>query len=175
MPATLSQTEDAIMEAVRTFLLSVLPTPSPPVVQAQANRVPEPKAANYIVMTPMSRLRLATNVETWDFADTDPATIVAKHSTEFKVQLDIHGELGSDWAQIIATVIQGDYAFENMPEGVKPLYATDGHQIPFLNGEHQYESRWAVTLAFQVAPIVSTAMQFAATLTPTFILVLGED
>lgn len=175
MAATLSQTEDAIMTALRSFLLSLFPDPAPPIVQAQANRVPEPKAANYIVMTPLDRLRLATNVETWDFTAEAPTVITARHSTEFRVQLDIHGELGGDWAQIIATTVQGGFAFAAMPELVKPLYATDGHQVPFINGESQYENRWSMTIALQVAPIVSTAMQFADTLTPELVLILGED
>lgn len=175
MPVTLSQTEDAIMTELRTFLLSLFVAPLPEVIQAQSNRVPEPVGSNYIVMTPLDRLRLATNVETWDFAAVAPTTIAARYSTAFKVQLDIHGEPGGDWGQIITTCFHGDYAFPSFPETVKPLYADSPRQMPFLNGEHQYENRWVVILALQVAPIVSTSMQFAATLTPTLILVTGED
>ena len=61
MAITLSITEDMVLTALRTFLLSVLPA-GVEVVQGQNNRTPEPAANDYIVMTPIIRLRTATSL-----------------------------------------------------------------------------------------------------------------
>jgi hypothetical protein len=67
MSITLSLTEVQIFTALRSFLLSVLPT-GIEVVKAQDNRVPEPAGTNFVTMTPILRERLETNVDT--YADT---------------------------------------------------------------------------------------------------------
>lgn len=57
---TPSQREGMI--AIRKYLLLIFGTDFV-IVQGQANRVPEPKADNYIVLTAMRRPRLSTNVD----------------------------------------------------------------------------------------------------------------
>lgn len=57
---TLDLTEAAMMTAMRTFLLSVLPAGTD-VFKSQVNRVPEPACPNFVMMTPTLRTRLATN------------------------------------------------------------------------------------------------------------------
>lgn len=49
--------------ALRAFLLTVLPAATE-VVKAQVNRVPEVKTENFVIMTPIRRDRLETNVDT---------------------------------------------------------------------------------------------------------------
>jgi hypothetical protein len=53
-------TEDQALTALTTFLTAVIPDGCP-VVQGQPNRVPEPNAANYVVITPRNRPRLSTD------------------------------------------------------------------------------------------------------------------
>ena len=67
MSITLSLTEVQIFTALRSFLVSILPT-GIEVVKAQDNRVPEPAGTNFVTMTPILRERLETNVDT--YADT---------------------------------------------------------------------------------------------------------
>lgn len=55
-------TQDDILAALKAFLEGVLP-PGTPVIAGQANKVPEPAADNFVVMTPMGRTRIETNVE----------------------------------------------------------------------------------------------------------------
>jgi hypothetical protein len=160
-----SVTEDTFLTAVRAFLLLVVPT-GWEVVQGQDNRVPEPTAANFIVMTPVNRSRLATNIDVYVASETGGQidTAVFSHSTQCDVQLDIHGEGGADAAQTIATLFRDDYAVQSMAAyAVTPLYATDGHQVPFINAEQQYEDRWVMTLSLQIVPAISTSAQFADT------------
>jgi hypothetical protein len=156
-----SITEDAMLTALRGFLLDILP-PGVEVFQAQNNRVPEPAGVDFIVMTPKSRVRQATNEDTWPADDVDPAAIDRAQSTRVTIQLDVHGPAGSDTAQIIGTVWRDEYGTAALAgSGIVPLYADDGQQMPFINGEKQYENRWVMAVAFQATPVVSTPQDFA--------------
>jgi hypothetical protein len=55
------------LASLRTFLLSILPT-GVEVVKGQINRVPPPEGNDYVVMTPIRRERLETNIDS--FVDT---------------------------------------------------------------------------------------------------------
>lgn len=166
MAVEIHPTDDTVMTAVRTFLLGVLPT-GWEVFQGQGNRVPEPTALNFIVMTPAHRVRLSTNVNTWA-AVPDPTVIDHASDVEVRVQLDIHGPGGADAGSMIATLMRDEWGIEQLRAfGVTPLYASDGRQLPFLNAESQYENRWVMEVAYQITPIVSTPADFAATLTAT--------
>ncbi len=59
----LSPTEDDILEALKSFLLQVLPT-GVDVVLGQVNRAAEPQETSFVVMTPIRVTRLRTNVDT---------------------------------------------------------------------------------------------------------------
>jgi hypothetical protein len=63
MSIALSLTEIQAFTALRTFLLTVLPS-GIEVLRAQANQVPEPQGSDFVMMTPLLRSRLATNVDT---------------------------------------------------------------------------------------------------------------
>jgi len=166
MTLALSVTEDDVFTALRAFLLGFI-DPAVEVVQGQNNRVPEPVAQTYIVMTPMHRSRLAVSVNNPETGQ-GPTTTIIEANSQFDMQLDLHGPGGSDLATLIVALFMDQYgvdAFNGTP--VAPLFATEGHQIPFVNGEDQYENRWVMTVAMQIKPTVSTPLQFAATLTPT--------
>lgn len=166
-------TEDDVLRAIRTYLLAVAPAGFE-VVQTQNNRVPEPTSVNFVVMTPRDRRRLATNADTWDRVDPAPTTKEIEHNAQFDMQLDIHGPAGSDLASVIAATFADDYGRDMLaPLFVAPLFASDGHQMPFINAEQQYENRWVVTLSAQIKPTVSTPAQFADTLTPVINPALG--
>lgn len=155
------------MTAVRAFLLDVLPT-GWEVFQGQNNRVPEPTAANFIVMTPAHRVRMSTNTVKWDTTDPAPTTLDHISDVEVRVQLDIHGPGGADAGSMIATLMRDEWGVAQLASyNVAPLYATDGNQVPFINAEHQYENRWVMDVAFEIVPTVSTPADFAATLNPT--------
>lgn len=168
----LNITQDDILTELRSFLLTIL-TPNYPdveVIQGQVNRVPEPATANFIVMTPLHNARLSTNVDSWDTSDPAPTEIEAERDTQMSIQLDIHGPFGSDMAQVVATLWRSGYGVETIDGGVfTPLYASDGRQVPFINGENQFENRWIMTVELQVKPTVSTPMEFADTITASVI------
>lgn len=167
MALNISPSDDAVLTAVRALLLAILGD-GWEVFQGQGNRVPEPAGDNFVVMTPVHRNRLSTNTVTWDTAAEDPTALAHRHDVEIQFQLDIHGPLGADAATTIAMLLRDDWAVPQLaPAGVAPLYATDGNQLPFINGEHQYENRWVMTAAFQIVPTVSTPAEFTASLDAT--------
>jgi hypothetical protein len=72
----LSLTESQTLTALRSFLLAVLPA-GVEVVRGLDNRVPEPAGANFVVMTPIMRERLETNVDRYDGLDIETLTFAA--------------------------------------------------------------------------------------------------
>jgi hypothetical protein len=60
LPPAPTVTAPTVFLALRQFLLAVLPA-SVDVIQAQDNRVPEPANPVFVLMTPLRRMRLATN------------------------------------------------------------------------------------------------------------------
>ena len=46
----------------------------------------------------------------------------------------------------------------------QPLYTSEPRQVPFVNGEGQYEYRWSVDAEIQINPVVNITQDFAAAL-----------
>lgn len=83
-----SPTSSQVQAAVRSFLLSVLPT-GIEVVQGQDNRVAEPRGTDFIVLWQIRRERLETNIDL--YADCVFQGSIA--GTQLTVQNIIHGSL----------------------------------------------------------------------------------
>lgn len=97
--------------------------------------------------------------------------------TQLTIQVDIHGPLSGDNAQIIAGLLRSEYATQIFAETgyeVVPLYTSDPHQAPFLNAEQQIEYRWTIDCELQVNPIVSIPQQFFDNVQVTLIEVDSE-
>lgn len=58
---TNNQAETQLFAALRSFLTQILPA-AVPVIRGEINRVPEPKSPDFVVMWPIGRERLGTNV-----------------------------------------------------------------------------------------------------------------
>lgn len=166
MSVTLSPTEVDVFTALRTVLIGILPS-GIEVVRAEDNRVPEPKGSNFVVMSSTSRKRLATNIDT--YADGYPQTpgarsILAKK--QFVFQLDAHGPLSGDMAEIITAVFRdesGCAAFNGVNPAIQPLYCGDARQSPYQNPEDQYEFRYSIDVSLQVNTTISVGQDFAST------------
>lgn len=160
MPLVVTPNEDYVITALRAFLLEVIPA-GIEVIQAQANRVPEPAGENFVLMTPLRRTRLATNTDTHDTFD---QTTSAMQPTQIDYQVDVHGEMGADICQTVTTMFRDEYAvqfFEAEHPGVVPLYCDDPKQLPFTNGEKQYEDRWVIQASLQVDTTILFPQQSA--------------
>lgn len=158
-------TDDDIATALRTFLLAIV-QPGVEVIQSQTNRTPEPQSDDYVLFTPMSEHRLSTNVDT---PDPVGGAILRTEPVQVSYQLDVHGPNSQDNARLIKLLWRSDYAIDATDSAVlEPLYASDGTQRPFINGEQQYENRWVLTVEAQISPAVSTPMQFADNVAITY-------
>lgn len=159
---TLDLTEADIITALGNFLVSIVPN-GVAVFRGQDNRVPEPAGTDFVVMTPTLRERLGTNVDTWAYIQA-PTTLAELNGVKVTIQLDVHGPNSTDNAQVISTLIRDDYAVQSfLASGfdVAPLYASEPRQLPFLNAEDQYETRWVVDAVLQANPVVTVAQDFA--------------
>jgi hypothetical protein len=224
----ISPTEQQIDTALVGFLASVLPGGTP-VILGQLNRVPQPQPGNHVVLWPLRRDRLATNIDGWQDCYFDASisgtsmlvgtvaglplapgrivygpgvaintTIVSGPSgggsgtyvvspsqtvgdetmsagaatfmqqTEVTYQLDVHAptpQPASDMAQAITTMFRDTYAtqyFAAQGFAVRPLVADQARQVPFINAEDQYESRYVIEARMQTNQTISgVPAQFA--------------
>ena len=86
------------------------------------------------------------------------------------IQLDVHGPLSGDNAQVISTLIRDAYGVDQFATSgfdVTPLYATDPKQLPFLNGEEQIETRYSLDVVLQCNPVVTIPQQYGNALSLT--------
>jgi hypothetical protein len=91
-------------------------------------------------------------------------------ATQIVVQLDVHGPNSADNAQLISTLFRDEYAVEQFASSgfdIAPLYASDPRQMPFLNAEQQFETRYIIEINMQANPVVIVPQQFASALNIT--------
>ena len=85
--------------------------------------------------------------------------------TEVIMQLDVHGDASSDNVQIVSTMFRDQYAvdfFADTGLDITPLFADEPRQLPFINAEQAWETRWSIDLHFQVnATVLNIPQQFA--------------
>ena len=122
-------TETAIFTDLRAFLLAVLPS-GVEVIRGQHNRTPEPQAADFVVMTPLSRQRPALNTDLPNNSFTGTARTTP---IDLSVQLDVHGPNSADNTTVVEALWRDGYSLVNMTT-VSPLYADVHGQQPFENG-----------------------------------------
>lgn len=173
MTATVDLSETDIFTALRTFLVAILPA-AVTVLRGQINRVTEP-AGDFVLMTSVARVRLATNQDGGWMGVANAATLTVLAPVQVTIQCDVHGPNGAENSHLISTLMRDDYGCENFKASgvaVSPLYADDPKQLPFINGEGQYEDRWSIDVVLQANPVVSVPQDFANVLTPALAPVL---
>lgn len=235
MTIALSPNQTDVQNALRAFLLAVLAgVDTIEVIEAQDNRVSEPASHEFVIMTPIRRMRLGTNLDS--YVDTlftgaiagtvltvsavdhgtvrvgatlfgagiaagtkitafgtgtggvgtytvAPSQTIASEAiaagamavtqkTQVNMQLDVHAAdlaVAADMAQSISTMLRSQYAFDFLTgqnPAITPLYAEDPRQLPFMNAENQYESRWVVEVVLQADQVYSgIPVQYADALT----------
>lgn len=167
---TVGLTESQIFAAIRSFLLTVLP-PNIEVIRGQDNRVPQPPGTDFVVMSSLSRERLATNrLAYFDGTFSAPPAPGIRTDTQplnFTAQIDVFGPSSADNTAIITTLFRSDYgctAFAASGYDVTPLYASDPRQTPFTDEEQQQEQRWSIDASVQANIGIVSPQDFAAAL-----------
>ncbi|MDE1007007.1 MAG: hypothetical protein OSB38_15200 [Paraburkholderia fungorum] len=163
MPTTITVTEDNVLATLRTFLLSIVAA-GVEVITGQDNRVPEPVGDDFLVLTPLGQVRLSTNSDTYTDLGTNPGTRNFQRATKSTIQIDVHGPNSADNAAMIETLYRSEYAVDSFASSgldIQPLYCDDAKQMPFINGENQFEQRWIITAAIQYNPVTAVPQDFA--------------
>lgn len=172
MPLTVTPTQDDVFTALRALLLSIVPTGTI-VLRGPVDRAAQP-VADHIVITPMFRNRLRTNIPTDHPNDSpaDPAlaTVSYEQGTRLDIQVDFYGEVAaSNWLDAFTTVFRSEYAVDALAPTCAPLYADEGRQVALVTGEEQYLERWMVQAVLQYNPVTVAPQEYADTLTVTLI------
>lgn len=131
-----------------------------------------------IAVTPATILTQASGPSggTGTYTISQPQTVTSRtisagamdvvQNTKIVIQADVHGPNSADNAQVISTLLRDSYGIQSFADqspnyGVTPLFTEDPRQMPFVNGEQQYEDRYVVEIALQVNPVISVPQQFA--------------
>jgi len=149
MAMAIAPTHSQMFKTLREFLLTIVPNGCE-VIKFQNNRVVEP-AGSFVMMSPLRMTRLSTNLDT-DLGVTTDIT----QSMQVDVQLDFHApdtDTPADLATVTSTLLRSWVSVKSFAASgydITPLYASDPRQMPFVNAEQQYETRWVVDASLQV-------------------------
>lgn len=158
MTATIDITKDAVVTALRSFILSVLSDMH--VVEGQQNHVPLP-LGRVVVMTPLMQTAMDMPVTRYDRT---AKTVGKRQSMDWRVQLDVYGEGAEDAATVLSALFRSDVSFEWLADQghqVRALYASAPQNMAFINDAMNYESRWMLEVHLHANPTVSVPQQFA--------------
>jgi hypothetical protein len=160
MSAVVTPVAQTIYTAVVAFVTSVLGT-SVPVVQGLGNRAAMP-LPGFVAVTFLYQDRVATNYDSWTGAD--PSSIAAQQGLKVAVQIDCYGPTSGDWAAMLTTLWRDEYACNLMAPSCQPLYADNARQMPLIDSEAQYESRYTIDAQLMYNPVTTFPMEFADSL-----------
>jgi hypothetical protein len=146
---------DAVITALGAFLQPFVG--SAQIVRGQTNRVPPP-LDSYVLLTELHQQDLETSTVRNDPANSQ---IVITGPAQINIQVDFYGPSSGDQCKAVKTVYRTPYAPAQFPDGIKPLYCSDGIQAPLTTAEQQYEARWTITASLQYNPVVTIPQQSA--------------
>jgi hypothetical protein len=158
-----SITVDAVIDALKAFLLPFIPDGQNKIVRGQVNRAAQP-ADPCIVMTELLTVDLSRPRTDYQ-PPTDPIPAIGAATlhgpARIDVQLDFYGELSSDYCKAVKNAFCTMWAASQFPKNIQPLYASDGVQSPMVSGEAQWQSRWTLTVSLQYNPVTTVPQDFA--------------
>lgn len=171
MSLSTTPTQDDVFTALRAMLLGIVPAGTI-VLRGPVDRAAQP-VGDHIVITPLFRARLRTNIPTDHPPPDGPdpnGTVSYEQGTRLEIQVDFYGETAaSNWMDAFTTVFRSEYAVDALAPTCAPLYADDGRMVPLVTGEEQYLERWMVRAVLQYNPVTTAPQQYADTLGITLI------
>lgn len=172
MPVSI--TDDDVFAALKAFIHDVIPAlTNDNVRQGQQNNVPMPPGPDFVIMTPADRAGLATTVREY-FPPVDPApatgTRETTRSTQVGCYVNFYGPNATDNAQVFNQLFRDLYGCDFLRSfAVQPLWCDDGRQMPLIDSENQFVTRWMIHALLQINPTVSTTQEFADTVAVTIV------
>lgn len=176
MSTTVTPTRSDVMKALRAFIQSLVGT-NIEVIEGLGNRVAMPRAATtpggvpgpkgFIVLTWILQNTLSTNLDS--YADPFPSNGNGKTVSvdlAVTVQCDCYGQQSANWATIIATIMQDQYASDQLLPVCAPLYADAPQMAALIDEEQQYLERWTFGLHINYNPQITFVQDFATDLAP---------
>ncbi|GBQ84079.1 hypothetical protein AA14337_2756 [Acetobacter malorum DSM 14337] len=158
----------ATTTALRAFLQTILP-PDLPVLLARQNRMAAPNGP-FALMAVLLHQPIATSATRYT-----ANTRIILQQQDVTVQVSLFGDGAADNVQRISTLFQNGWAAEfftafhqnpaaqnTPPPRIAPLYAGPARQIPFINGERQYEDQWQIDLHLQASFALSLPQPMAS-------------
>ncbi len=144
---------DALVTYLRPFVLDA------EIVRGQVNRVAQPLPP-CVVLTELLQVNLS-RPRIDNSSDIDVLATTITGPTRIDIQIDFYGDDAGNFCKAFESAWGCAYGFVDFPANIKPLYATDGMQMPMVTGEQQYQSRWTVTASLQYNPAVTLPQQSA--------------
>lgn len=168
-------TTDAVITALIAFLqpfvgnwdgTAITPNAPTPIIRGEVNRVPMPGTTPegpFVKVMEINRKGLDAPSQ---FQSSDPTVQQAslKQSKQLDVQIDFYGLPAGEWSAAVESAWRTPFACDQFPDGIKPLYCSDPHQMPLVTGEEQYEYRWVITGSLEYNPTVMVPQQSATEL-----------
>jgi hypothetical protein len=141
--------------------------------QGQQNAVPMPPGPSFCLLTPADRAGLSTTIRDY-FPSADPAPAqgarATRRSTQIGIAVDFYGGDAADNGQIFNTLFRDLYGADFFAGyAIAPLWCDDGRQMPLIDSEKQYETRWMIRAVLQANPEISTPQDFADIIEATLI------
>ncbi len=155
-------TDYDVFKALRGFVMSLFPDVD--VVRTLVDDVPMPKGA-FVAMNDVGRQRIATNITEYHDPGGDEGEKRITMKTDYAIQLDFYGDGSAQRAQIFSTLFFDSYAYDFMPENIKPLHCTDPVKTALITGEEKFMERWRMTAHLQINPVVTVKEKFFDTVT----------
>lgn len=137
-------TIDAAVVAIKDFLQPLMPNGTT-IVRGMANNVPAPKPLA-VVITEIGQPQFTT---TRTSLDANAGTMAYVMPKILNFQIDFYGQQAGDACNTAVTMLRSVYIDDKFPDGIEPLYCTDGMQAPLITGEKQFQTRWFFTLSLQ--------------------------
>ena len=172
-----SITIDAVIEALGAFLQPFVGTAE--IVRARVNRVSPPtdpyvqlnEVGIYDIETPHRSFPLLTDDSgkpIWSSAgkiEVIQGVINITGPARIDIQADFYGPSAGDQCKAVKGIFRTSYATQQFPDGIAPLYCSDGMQSPLITGEEQFDNRWTLTMSLQYNAAVTLPYQSATELT----------
>lgn len=154
--------DSALVKALGDFCTRFLRAPArqaaPLVMRGYANRVSKPAGSDYVLVTPLSMTRLATNRHGWD-AESGTTSVI--QPVRRRVQLDCYGACAAQWAKTLTTLLRDPIGADFLaPYGVAPLSCEDPQELTEEAGDEQWQPRFMVQAFLQVNDITAVGLDF---------------
>lgn len=154
----IDQIIDALGDFIEPFVFGA------DIIRGQVNRTPPP-SGEYVELTEILSSDLAIPYQEYSKSDAedppiyDQADLIGRVRSD--IQVDFYGDSSGNWCRAVLNAIRTGYGFDQFPDGIRPLYASDGMQHPWTTGEKQSVTRWTITVSIQYNPQLTVPQEFA--------------